>query len=301
MSDTYHAPEPYRAWAKGDEHHGGPWHVYILHTDAGHYIGHTGNLERRLSEHERGQHKATLGLRPTLVWATEQPRREEATLLEATLKSLRDQRADTFEAMTGIKPIPLASHEELIDRLRSAWKEQHDIVQRQNNTIGILEERNKELIEALKTNLEYSRTIRIMNAISERLDEGLAQDFPFSDKFRDKINKDIYHAYVGDILGALLEKLHTVSRPIFPHFKAPEELLNKIVAAIIDRNNVGYTIGILIIWIMVTEDINESNGMINPRTRNNTPDSKWNNLDWSEQDEALIEFWKGNRSAEDYA
>lgn len=302
MSDTYHAPEPYRAWAKGDEYHGGPWHVYILHTAAGHYIGHTGNLERRIGEHERGQHKATLGLRPTLVWATEQPSREEATLLEATLKSLRDQRADTFEAMTGIKPIPLVSHEELIDQLRSAQKEQRDIVQKQNNAIRILKERNdiqKERIENYQKLLELAYTDRVVVAVLERVKAGWAHDFPFTDKFRDRINRALdAGADAGYILGFLLELLYTFSRlRYFPHFTADDELLNQISTALITGRNVGYTIGILIDRITFRDYINMSNVANYSRMF----DSKWYDLDPIDRNEALIEFWKGNRSAEDYA
>ncbi len=321
MSDTYHAPEPYRAWAKGDEYHGGPWHVYILDTDAGHYIGHTGNLERRIGEHERGQHKATRGFRPTLVWATEQPSREEATLLEATLKSLRDQRADTFEAMTGIKPIPLVSHEEMIDRLRSAWKEQHDliqaqkelidqlrsereeqrnIVQKQNDVIEILREFNDKLqkqSEVYGELLEKSYTHRVSDAVHDRLIEGWKNDFPFSDKFRDRVNMALdAGANVGDILGFLIELLYTVFQVYFPHFTADDELLNQISAALIDGSNVGCTIGVLIHRITLIDDLNKSNGILDISKW-----GEWHDLDPSEQDEALIEFWKGNRSAEDYA
>ena len=300
MSDTYHAPEPYRAWAKGDEYHDGPWHVYILDTAAGHYIGHTGNLERRISEHERGQHKATRGLRPTLVWTTEQPSREEATLLEATLKSLRDQRADTFEAMTGIKPIPLVSHQELIDLLRRAWKEQYDIVQTQKDIIEILDKWNDQLqnkLEDYKKILESYHTLYALEAVDERLDDGFIHDFPFSDKFRDRINNTLsYGANIGDVLGSLLELLYTVSRPYFPHFNTDDELLNQISGALIDGSNVGYTIGVLIVRITTIGDINESNSAIDTSTW-----GKWHDLDLNEQDEALIEFWKGNRSAEDYA
>lgn len=292
MSDTYHAPEPYRAWAKGDEYHGGPWHVYILHTTAGHYIGHTGNLERRISEHERGQHKGTRGLRPTLVWATEQPSREEATLLEATLKSLRDQEADTFEAMTGIKPLPLVSHEER--------EEQRNIVQKQNDVIGILREFNDKLqkqSEVYGELLEKSYTHRASDAVHDRLLEGWKNDFPFSDKFRDRVNMALdAGANAGDIPGFLIELLYTVFQVHFPHFNADDELLNQISAALIDRSNVECTIGVLIHKITLIDDLNKSNGILDISKW-----GEWHDLDLSDQDEALIEFWKGNRSAEDYA
>src|SRR3954471_18471301 len=66
--------------------------VYILRGATRHYIGATDNLQRRLSEHERGSNHTTHRLRakPFLVAAKEVPSMKEARILERLLKGKKN-------------------------------------------------------------------------------------------------------------------------------------------------------------------------------------------------------------------
>ena len=85
------------------------FYVYVLHTDYGHYVGHTARVEERLREHLDGESASTAGGNPYRVWLSGPfMTRREAASFEAALKSLRDQRAAGFREITGLDPIPFA-------------------------------------------------------------------------------------------------------------------------------------------------------------------------------------------------
>jgi predicted GIY-YIG superfamily endonuclease len=62
--------------------------VYILRGTSRHYIGDTGDLQRRITEHERGSNHTThrLGNRIELIVAKEVPSMADARKLELVLK-----------------------------------------------------------------------------------------------------------------------------------------------------------------------------------------------------------------------
>jgi putative endonuclease len=72
--------------------------VYILHGQRGYYIGSTDNLERRLSEHQRGSNHTTrrLGARVVLVASKQLPSIAEARALERKLKRKKNPRLAVF-------------------------------------------------------------------------------------------------------------------------------------------------------------------------------------------------------------
>ena len=47
------------------------YYVYVLETDRGWYVGHTGNLARRLREHRDGRSISTANANPQLAWKSE--------------------------------------------------------------------------------------------------------------------------------------------------------------------------------------------------------------------------------------
>ncbi len=75
--------------------------AYILRltdpTGKMYYIGHTDNISRRVQEHRRGSVVQTRGKDPKLVWFCELATRDEATSLEAELKSVYAQNAEIID------------------------------------------------------------------------------------------------------------------------------------------------------------------------------------------------------------
>ena len=82
------------------------FYVYVLETERGHYVGHTGDLSRRLHEHRTEQVESTRGTNPVLVWQSVRSTRRDAAEFEAALKSLRDQESPRFVVITGFYPLP---------------------------------------------------------------------------------------------------------------------------------------------------------------------------------------------------
>jgi predicted GIY-YIG superfamily endonuclease len=68
--------------------------VYILRGDRRHYIGATDNLQRRITEHERGSNHTThrFGTQVELVVAKELPSMVDARKLERILKRKKNPR-----------------------------------------------------------------------------------------------------------------------------------------------------------------------------------------------------------------
>jgi predicted GIY-YIG superfamily endonuclease len=68
--------------------------VYILRGARRHYIGATGNLQRRIAEHKRGSNHTThrFGMQVELVVAKQLPSMTEARKLELTLKRKKNPR-----------------------------------------------------------------------------------------------------------------------------------------------------------------------------------------------------------------
>jgi predicted GIY-YIG superfamily endonuclease len=92
-------------------------HVYILKcADGSYYCGSTENLERRLSEHQKGYYKGYTFLRRpvTLVWSSEFPDRHSA-----------------FEFERKVKGWTRAKKEALI---RGGWDGIHLVVKRERKT-----------------------------------------------------------------------------------------------------------------------------------------------------------------------
>lgn len=105
---SWHDPEFLVGQAERDAELGyNEFYVYVLHTDYGHYVGHTANVRSRLAAHKANKVQSTAGGNPELLW-TSYPldSRKEATQFEAALKSLRDRSAERFQEITGYEPIP---------------------------------------------------------------------------------------------------------------------------------------------------------------------------------------------------
>lgn len=81
------------------------FYVYVLLTNHGHYIGHTGRFEQRMREHFTKDIPATAGRR--LRWVSEKfGTRLEAAHYEAYLKNLRDNRRPEYKQITNLRPRP---------------------------------------------------------------------------------------------------------------------------------------------------------------------------------------------------
>ena len=81
--------------------------VYVLSTRYGHYVGHTGNLSRRLNDHKQGKVQSTYGSHPRLIWKSKPFRsREAATKFELALKVLRDKRDGEYRTLIKANPFP---------------------------------------------------------------------------------------------------------------------------------------------------------------------------------------------------
>lgn len=81
--------------------------VYVLETDYGHYVGHSGNTRARLRTHMNNEVPSTAGGHPKKIWQS-QPlsTRDDAAKYEAALKSWRDNKKDEFQTHTGYVPKP---------------------------------------------------------------------------------------------------------------------------------------------------------------------------------------------------
>ncbi len=104
----WHDPEDLDGLAERDAELGrSEFYVYLLDTDYGHYVGHTANVGARLGAHTADQVESTAGGEPELLWTSYPFRtRKEAARFEAALKSLRDQRSERFQEITGLEPVP---------------------------------------------------------------------------------------------------------------------------------------------------------------------------------------------------
>jgi putative endonuclease len=70
------------------------YYTYILKSDKTDklYIGHTENIERRISEHNSNQSKSTKNRGPwNLIYKKEFPSRSEAMKFETKLKSIKNK------------------------------------------------------------------------------------------------------------------------------------------------------------------------------------------------------------------
>ncbi|MGQ9696207.1 MAG: GIY-YIG nuclease family protein [Thermodesulfobacteriota bacterium] len=68
-----------------------PFFVYILKSEltGNSYVGHTSNLQKRLTEHNHGKNPSTKNKRPwKLIYKEEFPTRSQATLKEKYFKSI---------------------------------------------------------------------------------------------------------------------------------------------------------------------------------------------------------------------
>ena len=79
--------------------------VYVLETDYGHYVGHTGNLRGRLAAHKSDKVPSTAGGNPELLWVSGRlSTRDDAARFEAALKSMRDREMARYQEITGYAP-----------------------------------------------------------------------------------------------------------------------------------------------------------------------------------------------------
>ncbi len=85
---------------------GREFHVYMLETELGHYIGHTGRLEQRLEDHIYGYVRSTKGADPRPLWISRpMDSRNHAARFEAAMKSYRDSRAPRYLGKSrGMRP-----------------------------------------------------------------------------------------------------------------------------------------------------------------------------------------------------
>lgn len=91
--------------ARDRERNRSEFYVYVLITNHGHYVGHTGRFEQRMKEHFSHDIPATAGRR--LRWVSEKfSTRLEAAHYEAYLKNLRDNRRPEYKQITKLRPRP---------------------------------------------------------------------------------------------------------------------------------------------------------------------------------------------------
>ncbi len=103
----WHNPEDHSVFENSDAQHNRPFYVYILETDYGHYVGHTGNIEARIRTHLANGSPQTASGYLTKVWQSSPFKtREAAAHYEAVLKCWRDKRDYQFEEKTKMKPKP---------------------------------------------------------------------------------------------------------------------------------------------------------------------------------------------------
>lgn len=95
-------------WDRSDaDTHGKEFFVYVLSTAYGHYVGHTGDLAKRLDEHNSGKVQSTYGSHPRLIWKSRPfPNRNAAAEFERALKVLRDHRDAEYRKLINRKPVP---------------------------------------------------------------------------------------------------------------------------------------------------------------------------------------------------
>ncbi len=107
----WHEPENNFDFRQDDVQHKRVFQVYVLKTDYGHYVGHTGNIRARLRAHLADEVCSTAGGNPKLIWQSHPLKsRQDATRFEAALKSLRDNRKNEFKKYTGLVPEPYQYH-----------------------------------------------------------------------------------------------------------------------------------------------------------------------------------------------
>ena len=103
----WHDPENLPDLEQHDSHHTRTYQVYVLHTDYGHYVGHTGNIQARMRTHLADEVPSTAGAHPKKIWQSRPLKtRDDAKRYEAALKSWRDNRNQRFEKDTGVYPTP---------------------------------------------------------------------------------------------------------------------------------------------------------------------------------------------------
>ena len=110
-SRHWHDPEQLQGQTERDAQLGrSEFYVYVLDTDFGNYVGHSWHVGRRMRQHRAGQVKSTAGSSPTLLWVSRPfTTREDAARFEASLKSLRDQRAGRYKEIVGRESVPFAA------------------------------------------------------------------------------------------------------------------------------------------------------------------------------------------------
>jgi len=105
---NWHDPENLPTLEEYDsQHRRKQFYVYVLDTDFGHYVGHSGNLGARLNAHVQGRVLSTADGNPKKIWQSAPlSTRADAARFEAALKSWRDNSREEFEQYTGYSPVP---------------------------------------------------------------------------------------------------------------------------------------------------------------------------------------------------
>ena len=94
-------------WDRTDAYVTREFVVYVLSTAYGQYVGHTGDLTKRLSEHTSGKVQSTYGGRPKLIWKSKPfHQRDDAAEFERALKVLRDRRDAEYGKLINAEPEP---------------------------------------------------------------------------------------------------------------------------------------------------------------------------------------------------
>ena len=103
----FHLPEYLPRQIRQDESLGRiRFYVYVLHTDFGHYVGHTSNYTKRLNVHMSNNVYSTAGSNPNLLWLSPMfPTRNQAVIFEAKLKTWRDRSPQKYLDATGHSPV----------------------------------------------------------------------------------------------------------------------------------------------------------------------------------------------------
>ena len=119
-----------------DLNHNRSYQAYILSTDYGHYVGHSGSLNRRILDHQDDKVLSTAGGNPQLIWKSEKFKsRYCASGYEAALKAWRDFEEERYKTDTGLIPIPFI---QLNDRAPEPEELEYDVNSVLSTILGVV-------------------------------------------------------------------------------------------------------------------------------------------------------------------
>lgn len=99
-----------------------PYHVFVLQTDYGHYIGQARRVDSLLLQHRLNRVPSTAGGNPSLIWTSlpmEDP--SAAAALQHRLTALRDTQSTGYRHTVGFNPVPFRPKPLPTTRARTAF------------------------------------------------------------------------------------------------------------------------------------------------------------------------------------